>query len=889
MARTRRRAPRPLPASRLGSAPGLLAGAVLLAAAPSGAVLLECTAEPAGAPPFEVELVTPTTDGVVTDCRVELVGRVGTVDVDALDVYVIVDSSGSTAGASGEDVDGDGVVGQGDWRTNSDPGDSTLAAELEAVRRALTVWRQRDIRVAILEYSAVIPIPPGEPQEQGRIRTVQGLTGDHDAVRAALDVIAAAGSVGATDYGGALLELAAEYDRSGDPARRPIAFFLSDGKPTFPRYPYDTNEAPDVDWALEGAAAVAARGLPVHALEIGVFDDVRVLESVAGLTGGTVLPGLTGAGLLDALASFPLDGFVSVRARNETTGEESQATLEGAGTFRASLTLADGPNELTFTAVLTTEQGEWTISCPVSLIAVCLDRLDVEIGRRTSGPGGGFEDGAGGGGDDGGEAGRTWRPRLPGGENAGGVGRRYRRLPDIRHPWTAERIARWVEHPCITLGDAGPFGDACDEALRQLTALLISIEEGELSTSCPLDPDQLPDHRTVAELIDDLERELDRGRDTRCADLAALAALVTGGGAFGDQPVGPDPTGPHEISCTLVRDGTDVEVTVAVESPAPGATVGSGEDCTAGVRVAGAASAGGTGAHDVYFVVDSSGSTAGDSGRDLDGDGQNETTLEAELEAVRAFVSLLDPATVRVALIEFSAVIPIPPGEPSEQGRIRTVQGLTADFDAFFRGLDTIRTDGSVGATDYGGALNELAAEYDRNGDPTRGQVAFFLSDGKPTFPRFPYDTTETPDVDWAMQGAGACAARAITVNTYEVGVFDDLSVLLDVASTTGGTFYPTLSDGAIVEALPGSSLVGIQEVIVTNLLTGETVVASLAPDGSFSADVEIVPGENELLIRVVSDGGEEVVECSLPVIGDCSWPPCAARSPDAWRLEDCP
>ena len=219
----------------------LSASLVTLALAfPAAAIPLDCTSTPPGAPPITVELVAVTESGDQTACFAEIRGMVDTSRAGGWDVYIIVDSSGSTAGSSGIDLDGDGLVGQGDWRNPTDPGDSTLRAELESVRRALDAWAGRDVRVALIEYSAVIPIPPGEPREQGRIRTVQGLTANFAQVRAGLDVIASAGSVGATDYGGALRELAAEFDRSGDGARWPVAFFLSDGKPTFSRFPYDT-------------------------------------------------------------------------------------------------------------------------------------------------------------------------------------------------------------------------------------------------------------------------------------------------------------------------------------------------------------------------------------------------------------------------------------------------------------------------------------------------------------------------------------------------------------------------------------------------------------------------------------------------------------------------
>src|SRR5687767_7489034 len=151
-----------------------LAMLALVTARPCAAEPLICTVEPSGAPAVVVERVTSAQDSLEY-CKVEIVGSVRMAVPRGYDVYIVVDSSGSTAGASGLDLDGDGVEGVGDWRTNTDHDDSTLHAELESVRRAVTAWLPQDVRVSLEEFSAVIPIPPGEPSEQGRIRTVQGL------------------------------------------------------------------------------------------------------------------------------------------------------------------------------------------------------------------------------------------------------------------------------------------------------------------------------------------------------------------------------------------------------------------------------------------------------------------------------------------------------------------------------------------------------------------------------------------------------------------------------------------------------------------------------------------------------------------------------------------
>src|SRR5690606_28045511 len=63
-----------------------------------------------------------------------------------LDVMIVLDTSGSTMGASGADINGNGIVGEQRYGGvgsllglgANDPGDSILAAEVAAARRLLS-------------------------------------------------------------------------------------------------------------------------------------------------------------------------------------------------------------------------------------------------------------------------------------------------------------------------------------------------------------------------------------------------------------------------------------------------------------------------------------------------------------------------------------------------------------------------------------------------------------------------------------------------------------------------------------------------------------------------------------------------------------------------------
>src|SRR5687767_2409039 len=102
----------------------LAACASLLLASTVRATPLDCTSVPPGAPPVTIEILTAVESGDQDLCVAEVRGMVDLSRSGGWDVYVIVDSSGSTAGSSGIDLDGDGLTSTGDWRAPTDPGDS---------------------------------------------------------------------------------------------------------------------------------------------------------------------------------------------------------------------------------------------------------------------------------------------------------------------------------------------------------------------------------------------------------------------------------------------------------------------------------------------------------------------------------------------------------------------------------------------------------------------------------------------------------------------------------------------------------------------------------------------------------------------------------------------
>ena len=223
------------------------------------------------------------------------------------------------------------------------------------------------------------------------------------------------------------------------------------------------------------------------------------------------------------------------------------------------------------------------------------------------------------------------------------------------------------------------------------------------------------------------------------------------------------------------------DLNVALTAPLPGAVSSAyAPDCPT-VAVAGTAGVGKLLA-DIYFVIDSSGSTARCTGSDIDGDGETgvpnpfgffscsdpgDTVLAAEVRAVRDFVATLSPTVTRVAIIQFS----MPEGTFGRGERQRIVAPLTADFARVGAALDEIQLAGPAGATDYGGAVQLLLQEYTTHGDRIlRRQLCYFLSDGVPTYPVPDYGTEDPGDSQSALDATDVAAAAGIRLDTFGVG-----------------------------------------------------------------------------------------------------------------------
>jgi len=329
------------------------------------------------------------------------------------------------------------------------------------------------------------------------------------------------------------------------------------------------------------------------------------------------------------------------------------------------------------------------------------------------------------------------------------------------------------------------------------------------------------------------------------------------------------PCAASEVCERTSRDG-ETTISLQVDAPLPGEDLrGFHPDCPDTVIAAGVASTVGLPPFfDVYLLIDSSGSTGACSGADVDEDGTigedqalnqctdpDDSILEAEVEAARDFVSSLSPGASRVAVVEFS--------DP-QYGRVLTRQSLTSDFHLAQRALTRIAAAGPLGTTDFGEALQEVLDEHERNHDSGRNQVVLFLSDGYPTAPTPPFSKTDGDencvggyDVCNGLKRADEAADEGILIHSFAVGANADSEVLSMISDRTGGDHHDIEEPGEILEVLPGTSLVGVRQVVVRNLTTFEEVTLNPSPDGRYEVEVGLVEGLNEIEIRATAEDEE--------------------------------
>ncbi len=345
--------------------------------------------------------------------------------------------------------------------------------------------------------------------------------------------------------------------------------------------------------------------------------------------------------------------------------------------------------------------------------------------------------------------------------------------------------------------------------------------------------------------------------------------------------------------------GDDARVRVQVESPAPGERV---ESQVHQARITGSAFAEGDNprTYDVILVIDVSYSTRVASGADVDGDGTlgvnprfellppgafpndvlstdpEDSVLHAEMAAARALMEGLDPRRVRVGVVTFSGEV-----DPTTGRRKRVDQQdawlevpLTEDYDLVHRSFGSILARGSHGATNFAAGLrlairelSGLSGAHSRT-RPDAKKVILFLTDGQPTFPVGRGNDSDPGDKEAALRAAQVAHRAGITINTYALGpeALRYAKVVTEMARVTLGSYTPVQNPGDIIMLLQGVTFANIEDVVFTNLSTGElSTDVRLNPDGSFAGFVPVREGTNRVRVNALaSDGSRGALEFDL-------------------------
>jgi len=300
---------------------------------------------------------------------------------------------------------------------------------------------------------------------------------------------------------------------------------------------------------------------------------------------------------------------------------------------------------------------------------------------------------------------------------------------------------------------------------------------------------------------------------------------------------------------------------------------------------------------DVLLAIDVSKSTELPSGIDVDQDGEiglnpklelvapgtypddmvctdpDDSILAAEIEAARQLLAVLDPKRTRVGVIVFSGAVDPETGRrvAADQRDALVKAPLSHDFAHVREVLEQVLEEGHYGATNFAAAIQlsviELVALSRSYSEPRPDarKVVLFLTDGVPTFPFGAGASADPEDTEAAISAARLARRAGITINTFALGrhALTRPLALTEMSRTTLGSFTPVLNPGDITTFLQGITFANVDDVIVTNLSTGEVSFdVQLAPDGSFTGFVPVRIGENLVEVAALaSDGGEARVE----------------------------
>lgn len=235
----------------------------------------------------------------------------------------------------------------------------------------------------------------------------------------------------------------------------------------------------------------------------------------------------------------------------------------------------------------------------------------------------------------------------------------------------------------------------------------------------------------------------------------------------------------------------------------------------------------------IALVIDTSGSTADDSGTDFDGDGTNETILEAQLFAARElFDAYIDagytPEEVSITLIDYSSTA-------VQRGTFDLTEGT-----GFNAALTAIANDGPAGFTRYDLGLQAVDTAWtNQSVDPNDTNIVIFASDG------FPVPSGQ----DFNTPARALETDYNATIRAIGLGSNSSLTALETVATT--------LPDGTVLakQVLSGAELL---DFIVEPLVNVDFAGFEVIVEGSL---FEFIPADDPRVILTPTGWSFECLE----------------------------
>ena len=281
---------------------------------------------------------------------------------------------------------------------------------------------------------------------------------------------------------------------------------------------------------------------------------------------------------------------------------------------------------------------------------------------------------------------------------------------------------------------------------------------------------------------------------------------------------------------------------------------------------------------DVMLIIDTSGSTAtpsrgvlGSIGLGGMGGGvirlpkvlARESILGAEVTAALNFLAQVDGARTRLGVVTFAEAFEAANGTGTANALV--VQPLTFDQRAVRSALLRVLARGSDGGTDMAAgvrlAVRELLSLEGAASPPRHDarKVGLLLTDGFPTLPFGGGHGMEPGDLDITLNAARVAAKGGILVHTFCLGpeALGKPAACTEIARITGGRPHLVETPADIVDILPRTSIARVELLSVRNVTTGQMArTLTVGPDGQFTAEVPLAPGENRVIADLLGGAG---------------------------------